>query len=274
MARTSTITFAQVAQIADTMKAAGNRPTARAVRERIGSGSMGTIHKLLQQWNGNGTADDENAAPELPSSIAETLMDFVNTQIAEACEPLAAEIKTAKDEAETLADENERLCNVIDEKDTTIAALRDQLAQETGERRAMAEQLEKLHRDVMRDDERIETLRINLNESEKQRAVMEAQRDAAERRAQELADRVIHEQCATAATRQDAIDRATAAEKTIAAQRQELATANIALNACNARLEAAAREITNLQEARKTTRATPTKKAATAKKITATKENT
>lgn len=35
MARTSNITFGQVAQIADAMKAAGNRPTARAVRERI-----------------------------------------------------------------------------------------------------------------------------------------------------------------------------------------------------------------------------------------------
>jgi len=115
MARISTVTFAQVATIADTMTAAGLRPTARAVRERLGTGSMGTIHKLIQQWAGKGSADDEaEDAPELPASIASVLMDFVSTQVAEACEPLAEELREAKAAALELAEENERLCREVE----------------------------------------------------------------------------------------------------------------------------------------------------------------
>lgn len=110
MARTSNITFGQVAQIADAMKAAGNRPTARAVRERIGSGSMGTIHKLLQQWQGKGSeADEETEAAELPNHIQSALMDFIGTEIATACEPLNEELQVAKSDLEEIALDNERL---------------------------------------------------------------------------------------------------------------------------------------------------------------------
>ena len=50
MGRDATITPDQVYAIADAIKAEGGKPTLRAVRERLGSGSMGTITKLLQGW--------------------------------------------------------------------------------------------------------------------------------------------------------------------------------------------------------------------------------
>lgn len=123
MARTTNITFAQVAQIADTMKAAGHRPTARAVRERIGSGSMGTIHNLLQQWQGK--TSEQPVAAVLPDSVATALMEFVQTQIAEACEPLANELEAATEAADALAESNERLCIEIDELKSANAEARE-----------------------------------------------------------------------------------------------------------------------------------------------------
>ena len=52
MARPSTLTFEQVAAHADSLKAHGIKPTARAIRDRVGTGSMATLLKHLQQWQG------------------------------------------------------------------------------------------------------------------------------------------------------------------------------------------------------------------------------
>lgn len=134
MARTSNITFGQVAAIADAMKAAGNRPTARAVRERIGSGSMGTIHKLLQQWQGKGSdADEETEAAELPNHIQSALMDFIGTEIATACEPLNEELQQAKADLEEIALDNERLNRAYDQQSADVERLMSDLGNTKGQ---------------------------------------------------------------------------------------------------------------------------------------------
>lgn len=53
MPRESTITFEQVSAAANGIKAQGGKATTRAVREVLGSGSMATICKFLQQWRAN-----------------------------------------------------------------------------------------------------------------------------------------------------------------------------------------------------------------------------
>ena len=50
MPREASITYEEVAAIAETIKAAGGKPNPRHIRERHGSGSLGTIHRLFQQW--------------------------------------------------------------------------------------------------------------------------------------------------------------------------------------------------------------------------------
>lgn len=53
MGREASITPQQVYTAADALVAEGGKPTLRAVRERLGSGSLGTIAKWLQQWKAN-----------------------------------------------------------------------------------------------------------------------------------------------------------------------------------------------------------------------------
>lgn len=279
MARTSNITFGQVAAIADAMKAAGNRPTARAVRERIGSGSMGTIHKLLQQWAGKASADgDEDDAPELPSSIATTLMDFVSTQVAEACEPLNDELKAAQEENEALANENERLEAVIDrlqnERDhaeqrlaaanAQLAMTKDALAGSDSERDDLRCRNTELLRDLDRAQRQTEMLanlqpdlvkaQIALSESEAKRteaekaaAVFSAQLEAQTTRVNDLAERL-----------KDTESRA-------ANSRVELVNTAAALAKCSAELASAGRELAELK-AKPVAAKTASKKTAATKK--------
>ena len=50
MPRESTVTYNLVAAMADSLFYQGKQPTARAVHEALGTGSMATINKHLQQW--------------------------------------------------------------------------------------------------------------------------------------------------------------------------------------------------------------------------------
>lgn len=274
MARTTQITFGQVAQFADQMKAAGTRPTARALRERIGSGSMGTIHRLLQQYNGTTTSDKLEETPELPASIASALMDFVSIEVATACEPINLKLTEATEASDSLAVENERLEEVIihlqSERDNSEhqRAAQDGKAQELdrqlGEIRTdliqsrrtienlnrdlagasnRAEALEKLAAEVEPLKEKVTRAQLEKLEAEKQAAVMAARLEGMTQRAEE------------------ASDRAESAEKQTTLLREEIKQANSLYQACASRLEAAVREIESIRKAKAASRPAAPRKA-------------
>ena len=268
MARITNITFAQVAQIADGMKAAGHRPTARALRERIGSGSMGTIHKLLQQYNGNQSEDRE--AAELPESIATALMDFIQTEIATACEPYQQTEQEIKEAVGAMAEENERLENVIgrlkrerDEAEhpkTEVTGQLVALRREYAEIKVDIDALKEIKSNQLREIDRLErnaeadrtalaelsqlrraneTLGVQYANVSTERAVLSAQLDATTENAKDLKERL------------------TVSETNAKNHYTEAKTANQHYQACAARLEEAARTIDELKK-----KAQPTPKVA------------
>jgi len=261
MARTSNITFGQVAQIADAMKAAGTRPTARAVRERIGSGSMGTIHNLLKQWQGNGSNAEETEAAELPEHIQAALMDFIGTEIATACEPLNDELQAAKAAADDIAQENERLHHAFAQQGTelesnlaALAVARGQLQEVKAELSEIKTERDKIRHDytaALRElDNRERQLEMfagshqellvlkeqhrdalaSLHETEKNAAVLSAQLEAEKKTSNELDARL------------------KTAESRASTANEEAKQANNHYQAMAARLEAAAREIESLRK--------------------------
>lgn len=245
MARTSEISFAQVAQIADTMQAAGHRPTARAIRERIGSGSMGTIHRLLNQWNGK-TAR-ETKTPELPDSIGAALMDFVQTEIATACEPIREALEAAREEAAHLAENNETLArdiaDLVDERDSLKSAF-DQvngtLEQVIRDRRDLA------HRETIQT-ELIAKLREQLQRAEDRAAELDQVRaDLETLRKNEI--QAVKEIATLTAMMDGFREQAKTAQEQNKALTAQLKTAERAVDAGQARLEAAAREIEQLRQ--------------------------
>src|SRR3546814_16491265 len=103
MARIATITQEQVNAAADALVTAGQKPTNRAILDKLGSGSMATVVKLLQNWK----------AGQVRASA--TIDDVVDADVSKAIgNMLARKITEATSEANAkLADLQSDLSSVI-----------------------------------------------------------------------------------------------------------------------------------------------------------------
>lgn len=255
MGRESTITFEQVAAIADAMKAAKVPATSRAVRERLGNtGSMGTINKLLGRWK---SGQDQPGKVELvlPPALQRVLLDFMDSELKRAREPLDAEIEFQKQEAADLSTENERQVIENESQGETIELLRAdastlqgragqlesdlvvardeatrersgaELARtELAKAQLRLEAMPRLEADLVAAREVLETERLARQQAEQQAAVLTAKLEATERRANEADARTTKAEAATTKS----------AEKAEIVAR-ELVTANTKLEATERR---------------------------------------
>ena len=132
MGRESTITYEQIAAIADAMKTEGVKPTSRAMRERLGNtGSMGTINKLLGRWKA-GQERQISAALVLPPALQRVLLEFMETELTAARTTLEAELAEQQQEAADLATEHERQVIENDAQADTIELLRAEVSTHQG----------------------------------------------------------------------------------------------------------------------------------------------
>lgn len=132
MGREATISFEQIAAIADAMKIEGAKPTSRAVRERLGNtGSMGTINKLLGRWK-SGQERQVSAALVLPPALQRAILDFMDMELTSARVTLEAELTEQQQEAADLATENERQIVENESQAQTIEQLRSEVSTHHG----------------------------------------------------------------------------------------------------------------------------------------------
>ena len=216
MGRESTITFEQIAAIADAMKIQGVKPTSRAMRERLGNtGSMGTINKLLGRWKA-GQERQMSAALVLPPSLQRVLLEFIDNELTAARTTLEAELAEQQQEAADLATENERQVVENDAQAEAIESLRADVSAHRGRagqlesdlavardeavrERAGAElartelakaqlrleAMPRLEADLVAVRGVLETERTGRQQAEQSAAVLAAKLEAAERRATE-----------------------------------------------------------------------------------------
>jgi len=123
MPREATITYDQVARYAESMRAEGRKPTPRLIRDKHGSGSYGTIHKLFQQWEET-QAMAIDTASSLPHSLQRSILEFVRSETDSRSSDLEARLSDATTYREELAVENERQTQQLEEQANTIAILR------------------------------------------------------------------------------------------------------------------------------------------------------
>ncbi|MBL8409154.1 MAG: DNA-binding protein [Candidatus Accumulibacter sp.] len=126
MARESTITQAAVSEAADRIKTAGGTPTARAIREALGTGSMATVLRLLQTWQ-SGQAQPAPREVVIPTALQQMIASFVTKEVASAKAELQAELVTAQQSLADVIAESER-------QSSELAALADQLSDMATER--------------------------------------------------------------------------------------------------------------------------------------------
>lgn len=164
------LTPEQVFQCADQLVSEGKNPTIAALRERLGSGSVTTIHKHLSQWKNRQV--QKSAASVAPPSDYPALLRAIQAEIDRAGTlartPLQEEIAALKNDVGAWTREIERL---EDERET----LRDQLEQMTSERNALEGRLLGRTEELSRE---MSLLRQELEKERKEKA--EAREKAAE----------------------------------------------------------------------------------------------
>lgn len=112
MPREASITYAEVAAAADSIKAAGGKPNQRNIRDQLGRGSYGTIVKLLRQY------EDSNRPPAEPAlalsaPVQKVIAEFMDQQVAGARAKLEAQLVEAQQSIDDLAAENIRQGEMI-----------------------------------------------------------------------------------------------------------------------------------------------------------------
>lgn len=281
MAREASITQEQINAAADAIRATGTKPTARAVRDAVGGGSMATVLKYLQVWQ-SGQVKPAAQDVTLPPTLTRALVDFIGQEVAQAKAGLEADLAVAQQAAADLISESERQAAGIEAQEKALeeafgdkAELAGKLGQievdlgtardEAGRERLAAEaartelakaqlRLEALPRIEAETDR----LRVALEASEKAR--QEAERQAAVLMARlEAADAVKTDHIKQIAAAEGRADKAEAkaekAEQLAQAKTSELTTANTMIQAANALLEAAERELTAARKSAEEARA-------------------
>ena len=161
MGRDATITPEQVYAVADAIKANGERPTLRAVREQIGGGSMGTIARILQQWKA-GQGREIGTEITIPPALQKALMEFVSTATTAARAPLEAELADQQQTAADLAAENERQTETIRDLSAQIEAVTADKAGIEGKATQLAADLATAREEIARERQAAESARVEL----------------------------------------------------------------------------------------------------------------
>lgn len=283
------ISFEQVAAVADTILGAGRQPTIQAVREALGTGSPNTIHRHLSTWR-TARPQATTLAIEVPAELSAAFLSALDRTAATAraekenqiviLQAEATELTGTADaleiERDELAEQSLVLTTDRDRWEATATERQAEIERQSTEllrERAAAEQARietaqgrnKLELQSERLNEQsveISTLRTALDNS--QQARQQAEQAAAVAAARlEAANAALTAQTASAAARLEAeIEQRKALAEQLAevtkratSTADQLAHEKVSGQACQARLEAAAREIASANEAAATARA-------------------
>ncbi|MDO3615292.1 DNA-binding protein [Ralstonia pseudosolanacearum] len=204
------ISYEQVANAADTLVAEQLKPTLTAVRERLGSGSMNTIHRHLTAWQGR----QKPAARKL-GELNPRVLSALGSELSRAAEDAAAEaegaLAQAMSEMAVLASTGEALeaeRDALAQELQQVATERDKLAGKAAEQAA---EIDRLNTESERERAELATVRRALAQVElRLEAVPHLERDLAELRTQlaaEQATRIAADRAAAVAEAQrDAAD--------------------------------------------------------------------
>lgn len=259
MAREATITQEQVNATADAICAAGTKPTARAVREALGGGSMATVLKLLQVWQAGQVRTAESPVA-LPAGLQRVLVDFIGQEVAGAKAELQADLVAAQQANGDLIAESERQASTIELQAEALESVQAEKAELAGRLAQVESDLAKADDDVTGERQAAEHARTELAKAQLRlealpRIEAEADRLRAELEAERTAKVAAEQAAAVAVARLDGMtDRATKAEaltekteKQAAQTYGELSSARIQVQSQQTALDAAARECDDLR---------------------------
>lgn len=161
MAREATITQEQVNAAADAIRASGSKPTARAVRDHLGTGSMATVLKLLQVWQA-GQVKPAAQDVTLPAQMQRYLVDFVGQEVAAARADLQADLAAAQQAQADLIAEAERQASTINGLTEELDQANSDKAEQAGKLGQMETDLATAREEAIRERQAAEVARTEL----------------------------------------------------------------------------------------------------------------
>lgn len=191
------ITYEHVATIAHQMVTNGEDPTVRKVRNALGEGSLGTIHKHLSTWRTEKTPPTQRGTT-LSEELQRTMVREIERVVTSATAGTGTELARTKVENDDLARECEKREKEIEELRLLLVQEREELQRARGENRMLLSELDRERKegedarsertkaelrleDLPRLREEINTLRENVQrenegrvDAEKRSAVAEA----------------------------------------------------------------------------------------------------
>lgn len=190
MARESTITFEQVSAAAASIEAAGGKATSRAVREALGSGSMATVLKFMQQRKTGQAGTSQAVDDAIDPAIARAIINQIAAKVQEATSAVTAELVELQADSASIIAENERQAAELADLATDLAAAKELASTYAGKleqvkndfERVLCEQVaERSAAEAAKEALRAELAaeRIRCAEFDKQAAVALAQLEAA-----------------------------------------------------------------------------------------------
>lgn len=160
MARTG-ITYEQVEQAANSLVASGKNPTIAAVRETLGTGSAGTIHRFLTQYREAAPVVHKQAR-DVPEGLQAALVAEIDRAAAGARAEVEEKLIETRQEADTLSADLEAMEAERDGLAEQVAALtteRDTLAGKAAQQAAdLADQAQRIER----EQQAAESARVEL----------------------------------------------------------------------------------------------------------------
>ncbi len=166
MARESTITFEQVAVAADTIKAQGGKPNSRAVREVLGSGSMATVLKFLQQWQSGQVRQSASIDDALDPLVIRAISNQITTRVQEATADTTARLADLQAEANIIINENERLASELEAQAAELVVLQGKYAELAGRAQQLESEAARHLTDLSNERQATEAARIALAKAE------------------------------------------------------------------------------------------------------------
>lgn len=265
MPRAATITQDHVNAIANQLNAKGIKPTVRLVIAEHGSGSQGTVHPMLKNWERGHRPAAEGVT--LSPVLVRMLQEHFTQEVARATSEVQVQLADSEEAAGDLARENKAQANLLDQREEEIGKLTDGTAAMQGrfnqlERELMAVQEEaaRLRGDAEHAHTELAKAQMMLNAMPRLEADLAAARAEcdSERQVRIAAER----DAAVGAAQRDSLAarveedkaRIEALEAQLAAgaererrQAADLTSTRVAVEAGNARLEQADRTIASLK---------------------------
>lgn len=133
MAREATITQEQVNVAADAIRAAGNKPTNRAVLDVLGSGSMATIVKYMQVWKSGQERHSQTIDDEIDVSVSNAISNMLARRIQESTSEANGKVAELQADLATVIVENERQAGEIESLTADLAEIRAQAQTQMGQ---------------------------------------------------------------------------------------------------------------------------------------------